>query len=122
MGNDGCPSHGWSIITSASTNSQLAGLLAGFVFSGIVILFALKGPKHTKALGLFCATFTVLGFDSYIFNLVSGDTSDPYCTRVWSEGMAASGLLGGGAGGPFSGTCWLLSVHGDSAATQYVME
>jgi hypothetical protein len=117
MGNDGCPSHGWSIIAAGSTNSQLAGLLAGFVFTGIVILFALKGPKHTKALSLFCATFVVLAFDSYIFNLVNGDISDPYCTRVWSEGMAASGMLGVGAAGLISGICWLLSVHVDSVTT-----
>jgi hypothetical protein len=115
MDNDGCPSHGWSIVTSAQGNSQLAGLLAGFLFSGIVILFTLKGPKHTKALSLFCATFVVLGFDSYLFNLVSGDGSDRYCTRVWGEGMAASGMLGIGAAGLFSGICWLLSVHADTA-------
>jgi hypothetical protein len=117
MDNDGCPSHGWSIITSASANSQLAGLLAGFLFSGIVILFALKGPKHTKALGLFCATFFALGFASYLFNLVGGDTADPHCARVWSEGMAAIGMGGVGGAGLFSGICWLLSVHVDTVTT-----
>jgi MFS family permease len=118
MSNDGCPSHGWSIITSASTYSQFAGLLAGFLFTGIVILFALKGSKHTKALSLFCAVFVVLLFDSYLFGLVSGDIADPYCTRVWSEGMAACGMLGVGAAGVFSAICWLLSVHVDTVAAQ----
>jgi len=116
MDNDGCPSHGWSIIASAMTYSQLAGLLGGFIFSGIVMLFALRGPKCTKALSLFCTTFILLEVDSYLFGLVSGDTQDPHCTRVWSEGMAACGMFAVGTAGLFSGICWLLSVRVDSVA------
>ena len=115
MVNGGCPGNGWSIISSAATNSQLAGVLAGFVFSAIVILFVRPGAKSTQALGLFAAAFIVLGFDSYLFSLVAGGSTDRYCLRVWSEGMAASGLLGVGGVVVVSGICWLLSTHLDSA-------
>ncbi|MTK05408.1 hypothetical protein FF096_26035 [Micromonospora sp. CP22] len=52
---DACASHGWSIITSASTNSQFAGVLAGFVFTGIVVLFSLRGSRYTQALAVLSA-------------------------------------------------------------------
>lgn len=100
-----------SIISSAPTNSQFAGLLAGFVFTGILILFGRPGPKNTQALGLFCATFAVLGFDSYLFSLVSGGNTDRLCARVWSQAMPASGMLGVGAVALLDGIAWLLANH-----------
>jgi hypothetical protein len=120
--NGGCASYGWSIITSSSTNSQLAGVLAGFVFSGIIILFALQGQRYTHALGLFCATLAVLGFDSYLFSVITGMNQDPYCARVWSIGIAASGMLAVGAAGLTSAVCWLLAAHVDSESPQGVAE
>jgi hypothetical protein len=113
MNNDGCPGNGWSIISSAPTNSQLAGVLAGFVFTGVIILFSRPGPKNTQAVGLFSATFVVLAFDSYLFSLVSGGNTDRVCTRVWSEAMAASGMLGAGGVGLIGSIAWLLA-HYDS--------
>lgn len=109
--NGGCPGNGWSIISSAPTNPQLAGVLAGFVFTGIIIIFGRPGPKNTQTLSLFTATFVALGFDSYLFSLISGGTSDPACTRVWSEAMAASGLLAVGAVALMGGIAWLLADH-----------
>jgi hypothetical protein len=111
MDNGGCTANGWSIITSASANSQLAGLLAGFVFSGIAILVTRPGVKNAQALTLFCAAFPVLGFDSYLFSLVSGGNADPICLRVWSQGEAASGMLGVGGLAVVTGISWLISSH-----------
>src|SRR5262245_6476686 len=94
---NGCPTHGWSVIASASMDSQLAGVLAGFVFTGIVLLFGRHGPKNIQALGLFCAAFVALGFDSYLFGELSGGISDPFCVRIWTEEMTAAGMLAVGA-------------------------
>jgi hypothetical protein len=113
---DGCASHGWSIVTSASTNSQFAGVLAGFVFTGIVILFTMRGARYTQALAVLCPTFVVLGFDSYAFSHVTGSIGDTACGRVWTDGMFASGMLGVGASGVVMTIGWLVAAHldGDS--------
>lgn len=110
----GCASHGWSIVTSASTNSQFAGALAGFVFTGIVVLFAMRGARYTHTLAVLAPTFVILGFDSYIFSHVTGSAGDMLCARVWTDGMFASGMLGVGAAGVVTGACWLLAAHLDS--------
>ncbi|MER7894303.1 hypothetical protein ABTX15_31300 [Micromonospora sp. NPDC094482] len=115
---EACASHGWSIITSASTNSQFAGVLAGFVFTGIVMLFAMRGGRYTQALAVLSPTFIVLGFDSYLFSHVTGSGNDGECARVWTDGMFASGMLGVGAAGVVSSICWLLAAHLDAHAEQ----
>jgi hypothetical protein len=111
MDNGGCPANGWSVITSASTNSQFAGLLAGFVFSGVAILAARSGLRNLQALTVFCAAFPVLGFDSYLFSLVSGGGADMICLRVWSQGEVASGMLGVGGLAVVTGISWLIVGH-----------
>jgi hypothetical protein len=111
MDTGGCLSDGWSVISSASTSSQLAGLLAGFVFSGVVMLLGRPGARNTKALGLFVSAFVVLGFDSYLYSRLSGEDSDPLCSRVWSQGMVASGMLAVGAVAVINSMCWLLATH-----------
>lgn len=108
-----CPSNGWSMVSSAPTNSQLAGVLAGFVFTGIIILLGRPGPRNTQTLALFCATFVALAFDSYLFSMVSGGDTGLFCTRVWSQGMAASGLLAVGGVALIGGIAWLLNDHLD---------
>jgi hypothetical protein len=113
MDNGGCVSHGWTMISVAATNSQMAGVLAGFVFSGIIILFTRRGPRDTQALGLLCAAFVVLAFDSFLFSFVTGGASDPHCARVWGEGLVACGMLAVGAVAVVNSICWLLAAHVD---------
>lgn len=96
---------------TASLDSQLAGALAGFTFAGIVFLFGRNGPKNTQALGLFCAAFVALGFDSHLFATVSGSASDPLCARAWGEEMTAAGTLAVGAMAIITGISWLLASH-----------
>lgn len=119
---EACASHGWSIITSASTNSQFAGVLAGFVFTGIVMLFAMRGGRYTQTLAVLSPTFIVLGFDSYLFSHVTGSGNDGQCARVWTDGMFASGMLGVGAAGVVSGICWLLAAHLDTHTASLLPE
>lgn len=111
--NNGCPTHGWSVIASASMDSQVAGVLAGFVFTSIVLLLGRRGPKNTQALGLFCAAFIALGFDSHLWGVISGGSPDPFCARVWSEAMTAAGLLAVGGMAIITGISWLLASHLD---------
>lgn len=121
MDNGGCASGngtGWSIITSSAANSQLAGVLAAVIFSGIVILFARRGSRSSQALGLFAATFVVLAFDSYLFGTVTGLTTDRFCERVWSEGMAAAGMLGVGGFALMAGISWLMADHADGTGDE----
>lgn len=118
MENDGCPGNGWSVITSAPTNSQLAGVLAGFIFTGVIILLGRPGVKNIQTLGLFSATFVVLAFDSYLFSLVSGGGTDPLCVRVWSESMPASGMLATGGVALLGGIAWLLAEAHDSSKSE----
>lgn len=115
MGNEGCPSYGWSIVSSASANSALAAVLAGFVFSGITILFGRVGARGANAWALFISAFVVLAFDSYMFAMVSGSDQSDQCVRVWSEGMAASGLLAVGGAAVMTGIGWLVHNHADSS-------
>lgn len=128
MDNGGCPGNGWSVITSASTNSQLAGVLAGFVFTGVIILIGRPGNKNTHTLGLFSATFVILAFDSYMFSLIAGGDTDPLCVRVWSEAMPASGMLAIGGVALLGGIAWLLDDSqidtntGDGAFDQQLRE
>lgn len=112
--NNGCSTHGWSVIASASMDSALAGVLAGFVFTSIVLLLGRRGPKDIQALGLFCTAFIALGLDSHLFGVISGGTPDPFCVRVWSEEMVAAGMLAVGAMAIITGISWLLASHLDS--------
>lgn len=111
-----CAIHGWDVIASSSLDSQLAGVLAGFVFTGILLLLGQSGLKHLQTLGLFCPAFIALAFDSHMFGVVTGGENDPYCARVWSGGMAAAGMLGVGAMAVVTGLSWLLASHFETAS------
>lgn len=102
---------GWSVTGSAPLESQLSAVLAGFVFTSIVFLFGREGQTQSHTLGLFCAAFVTLGFDSHLFSVVSGSASDTICLRVWSLAMPASGMLGVGAMAIITGITWLLPSH-----------
>jgi hypothetical protein len=105
----GCPSYGWSIVTSASANSAFAGILAGFVFTAVTILITREGVRNTQALGLLSCAFVVLGFDSYLFSSLSGSATDTDCARVWDQGVPASGMLAVGGLAVVTGVSWLLA-------------
>lgn len=126
-----CPNADWSPVESAGANSQLSAVLAGFVFAGIVVLLSdrRRGSTAIWTLGLFCASFMVLGLSSYLFGLVTGDTEPTACKRAWTETVIASGLLGLGAVALISGIAWLLASYlivgegeaADQAANKAVM-
>ena len=92
--------NGWSIIASAQANSNFAGILAGFLFFGLIYLLG-KDEKRGEIVLLFTASFIILAFAGYLFSRVSGFSapSDPgpatssFCKGVWMEGMIAYAMV-----------------------------
>lgn len=109
----------WSIVTSSATNSQLAGVLAGVLFTGMVLLFGRKGQAYLQTIALYAAAFLSLGLDSYLFSLITGirpaavgkEVSADACLQAWAQGMPASGLLATGGTALACGIGWMLSTH-----------
>jgi hypothetical protein len=109
-----CLQYGWNVVAAAGANSQLAGVLAGFVFTGIVFLFGRSGLRNIQAITLLSSAFVVLAFDSYLYSLVAGGTDDTICIRVWSESMPAGGLLGVGGAAVVTALCRLAYDYVDT--------
>lgn len=110
----GCARASWSPVAAATAQSQLAGVLAGFVFAGLILLLgqSKSGPARIHTISLFTAGFLILGLDSFLFSLVSGETGEEAsCPRVWSESLVASGLLGLGGVAVVGGINWLMSAY-----------
>jgi hypothetical protein len=95
-----CVTNGWSIIASAQANSNFAGILAGFLFFGLIYLLG-KDEKQGETVLLFTASFIILAYSGYLFARVSGFSapSDPgpatasFCKGVWMVGMIAVSML-----------------------------
>jgi hypothetical protein len=100
----------WDPIASAATHSQLAGVIAGLVFGGIVVILQRResGFADGQAIVLFVIGFATFALDSFLFGVVAGER---LCDRAWTETMAAAGILGIGAIGLFTGISWLLVGH-----------
>jgi hypothetical protein len=115
-----CASAGWSAVTSATANATLAGLLAGFMLNGIVVLLSRQpGPGqrvgYFQSASLLFAAFVALGLDSFLFGLITGDQTPVACRRAWTEAMFAAGLLGVGTVAVVVSIVFLLGVFFDPA-------
>jgi hypothetical protein len=106
----GCEELDWNPIASASSYSALTAVLAGFVFTGIIVIVTERAPAagRVRTLTLFLSALVVLGFGSYLDALIAGEIA---CLRAWSVGVVASGLLGLGAVNIFVGLAWLLDTY-----------
>jgi hypothetical protein len=88
------------MITSAQANSNFAGILAGFLFFGLIYLLG-KDEKQGETVLLFTASFIILAYASFLFARVSGfsEPSGPgpatasFCKGVWMVGMVTFGML-----------------------------
>lgn len=107
----------WSITTSASSNSQFAGVLAGILIAAISLLFVQDRVNGTRAIGLFAAAMMALSLDSYLFSNITGlQTYDPEsCIRSWAQGLAASGVLAVGGVALVAGLASLMALHASRA-------
>ena len=116
-----CEGIEWNPVAVAPSHSALAAVIAGFVFTGAVLVLSDRGPAgyHPRSLTLLMSSFFVLVLDSFIFSVIGGEQA---CHRAWSEMMIGAGLLGIGTLGVFSGIAW-LSVDSDrryASATSYL--
>ena len=55
-----CTSDQWSVLTSAGSNSQLAGVLGGFLITAIALLFDKNSREGVHTLALFASAVLVL--------------------------------------------------------------
>lgn len=114
----GCSVTGWSAVGSALANSTLAGVLAGFMITGIVLVLSNKPaemkPEYVRGLSLLFAAFITLGFDAFLFGLVTGDTASENvsaCRRAWTEAMLGAGLLAVGTVAIIAGFIYLFTAY-----------
>jgi len=116
-----CSVTGWSAVASASANSTLAGVLAGFMINGMILVLGNK-PKEMKAeyvrgLALLFAAFIALGVDAFLFGVVTGEntqviqTNVGVCHRAWTEAMFGAGLLAVGTIAIIAGFVYLFFTY-----------
>jgi hypothetical protein len=110
-----CAPTAWSAVSSAEANAALAGVLAGFMLNGIVLLLSRRSSRDQSAgfaqgAALLFMAFITLGLDSFLFGMVTGDGTARACRRAWTEAMYAAGMLGLGAVEVVAGIVFLLGV------------
>ncbi len=114
----------WSIIASASTNSSLAGVLAGFLLAAIAVLYSdTNREEHANTLALFFTGVVVLAIDSYLFSHVTGvkpNATGLGCARAWTQGIAASGMLLVGGVALTAGLGWMLTHYAQQYSKRLV--
>lgn len=112
-----CTSDQWSMIASAASTSQLAGVLGGFLITAIALLFDRNSREGVHTLALFSSAVLILMLDSFLFSLISGihppDNGDrqAICAIAWTQGNLATGMLAAGTTALFGGLGWMLASH-----------
>lgn len=110
-----CTSDQWSMLSSASANSQLAGVLGGFLITAIALLFDRSSRESVHTLALFSSAVLILMLDSFLFSLITGtqppDSGDrqSICAIAWTQGALATGMLAAGTTALFGGLGWMLA-------------
>ena len=110
-----CTSDQWSMLSSASANSQLAGVLGGFLITAIALLFDRSSREGVHTLALFSSAVLILMLDSFVFSLMTGtqvpDDGDRrgICAIAWTQGAVATGMLAAGTTALFGGLGWMLA-------------
>jgi hypothetical protein len=103
----------WNPIASASAMSAFCGIMAGFVFAGIVVVIGEKnspgGDGHaSRGLRLLLPCFFGLAAASYLYALASGEM---VCTRATTEQLFSGAILAGDAVVVIAGLAWLLPAY-----------
>lgn len=105
------------MLSSAASNSQLAGVLGGFLITAIALLFDRSSREGVHTLALFASAVLVLMLDSFLFSLITGtqvpDDGDRrgICAIAWTQGAVSTGMLAAGATALFGGLGWMLASH-----------
>ena len=105
------------MLTSASSISQLAGVLGGFLITAIALLFDRTNRESVHTIALFSSAVLILMLDSYLFSIITGtvvpDDGDRrgICAIVWTQGAVSTGMLAAGTTAVFGGLGWMLASH-----------
>ncbi len=105
------------MLTSASSISQLAGVLGGFLITAIALLFDRRNRESVHTLALFAAAVLILMLDSFLFSIMTGtvvpDDGDRrgICAIAWTQGAVSTGMLAAGTTALFGGLGWMLASH-----------
>lgn len=105
------------MLTSASSVSQLAGVLGGFLITAIALLFDRNSRESVHTLALFASAVLILMLDSFVFSIMTGavvpDDGDRrgICAIVWTQGAVSTGMLAAGTTALFGGLGWMLASH-----------
>ena len=102
----------WSATTAGNDQSVLSGVLAGFVFAGIVAVLGVRTADHAReaasALKLMFCAFIGLAVAAY---LLADQAADTECTRASAEETLAGGILGTFAIIMIASLTWLISAY-----------
>lgn len=102
---------------SASSISQLAGVLGGFLITAIALLFDRNSREGVHTLALFASAVLILMLDSFLFSIITGtvipDDGDRrgICAIAWTQGAVSTGMLAAGTTALFGGLGWMLASH-----------
>ena len=119
-----CSSDQWSVVTSASSISQLAGVLGGFLITAIALVFDRNGRESVHTMALFSSAVLILMLDSFLYSLISGtaapDDGDRrgICVIAWTQGIVSTGMLAAGTTALFGGLGWMLASHAVNKVTE----
>ncbi len=117
-----CSTDQWSMLTSAPSTSQLAGVLGGFLITAIALLFDRKGRESIHTIALFSSAVLILMLDSFVFSIISGTAAPEdgdrshICAIAWTQGAVATGMLAAGTTALFGGLGWMLASHAVNSA------
>lgn len=104
----------WSSIASAESMSAFCGIMAGFVFAGLVTVIGQKNPPGgdahaSRGLKLLLPCFIGLAMASYLYALTSGEL---VCARAITEQLFSGAILATDAVVVIVGLAWLLPAYG----------
>jgi hypothetical protein len=110
----------WSPVVAAGPQSALSGVLAGFVFTGIVVVLSTSPDPNSQpheraqyrryALQLLASAFIIFALDSYFTPITAGELA---CNRAKAETVLTGGTLGTGALMLLAGLGWLLVTYSE---------
>lgn len=102
----------WSATTAGNGQSVLSGVLAGFVFAGIVAVLGVRatdpGKEAARALKLMFCAFIGLAVAAYLF---ADQAADGNCLRSSTEETLAGGILGTFAIIMIVSLTWLVAAY-----------
>ncbi|WP_405844628.1 hypothetical protein [Streptomyces sp. NBC_01518] len=104
----------WNPIGSAGAFSAFCGILAGFVFSGVVMVIGQQnsagGDGHaSRGLRLLMPSFFGLAVASYLYSVVTGEL---VCRRALVEQLFVGGILAANAVVVIAALSWLFLAYG----------